>query len=106
MPDLNRTSYKKKKAPKKKRPMAFSKVIALLILIIDGILVLGTLFLTYLAITLNYLGDLGYLIALIGFAETATGYVLGRYLVKSERENTRGGIVYDSQLGNRDPTEI
>lgn len=101
-----RTSCEESKTTKKKRKMAFSKIIASFILVIVAILVVGVLYLGYLAVTLDYMGDLGYIISLIGFVGTALGYVLVRYMVKSEKENTKGGIVYDSALGNRDPNEI
>ena len=88
------------KTPKKK--VEFSKVLALLILLGDIGLSAGTLYLCYLAITLSYIGELGYLVTLIGLYQLATGYVLGKYFKKSEVENTAGGIVYDLAFANKE----
>ena len=86
------------KKPKKR--MEFSKLLALLILLGDIALSAGTLYLCYLAITLNFSGELGYLVTLIGLYQVATGYVLGQYFSKSRAENTIGGIVYDLAIPN------
>ena len=77
---------------------SFSKVIAMIILLGDIGLSLITLYLCYLAITLSFDGGLPYLVSLIGAYQIATGYVLGKYFSKSEKENIKGGIVYDTAM--------
>lgn len=107
MAGIDCTSCKNYKAiGQKKSRLAFSKVLALLILLGDIGLSAGTLYLCHEAIQLQFTGELGYLVTLIGLYQVATGYVLGKYFKKSQAENTAGGIVYDSALGNRDPNEI
>ena len=77
-----------------------SRVIALGILVVDGIATFGVLGLCALAIVRGFEGALPYLTTLIGALQAATGYVLGHYFKKSTQENTKGGIVYDAALGN------
>ena len=88
------------KTVKQKKRMEFSKVLALLVILNDMILTVGTLYLCHEAIQLGFLGELGYLVALIGLYQVATGYVLGKYFVKSQAENTKGGIKYDTIVTN------
>ena len=91
------------KTTKAKKRLEFSKILALLILLGDIGLSAGTLYLCHEAIQLQFTGELGYLVTLIGLYQLATGYVLGKYFKKSQAENTVGGIVYDSAFGNKGP---
>lgn len=84
----------------RRRRRTTSKVIAVGILLVDGVATMAVLALCGLAILRNYTGGLPYLTALVGALQAATGYVLGHYFRKSARENTRGGIVYDAALGS------
>ena len=59
----------------------------------------GVLYVSRLAVRLNFTGSLPYLTALVGALQAATAVVLAAYFNKSRAENTRGGIVYDSALG-------
>lgn len=77
-----------------------SKVIAVGILLVDGVSTMAVLALCGLAILRNFTGALPYLTTLIGALQAATGYVLGHYFKKSAQENTKGGIVYDAALGS------
>ena len=54
--------------------------------------------LCWMAIRRNFSGALPYLTTLIGALQAATGYVLGHYYQKSCKENTRGGITYDTAM--------
>lgn len=76
-----------------------SKVIAVGILLVDGVATMAVLALCGLAILRNFTGALPYLTTLIGALQVATGYVLGHYFKKSAQENTKGGIVYDTAFG-------
>lgn len=82
-----------------------SKLIALGVLVMDGISTAIVLALCALAILRRFEGALPYLTTLIGALQAATGYVLGHYFKKSCKENTKGGITYDSALGNPSNTE-
>ena len=77
-----------------------SKVIAIGVLIMDAVATLAVLALCGLAIVRRFDGALPYLTTLIGALQAVTGVVLGAYFNKSKAENTKGGIVYDTALGN------
>ena len=77
-----------------------SKVIAIGVLIMDAVATLAVLALCGLAIVRQFQGALPYLTTLIGALQAVTGVVLGAYFSKSKAENTKGGIVYDTALGN------
>ena len=91
-----------KRLTKAQKAEAFSKQLARLVVLGDILLSIATLGLCALAIWRDYTGSMAYLTALIGVYNAATGYVLGKYMDKSKAENTRGGIVYDAALGERD----
>jgi len=77
-----------------------SKLIAAAILLVDAVYTAVVLYFCYLAILRNYTGSLPYLTTMIGTLQFATGYVLGEYFKKSAKENTTGGITYDSAFSN------
>lgn len=83
----------------KRRRMSASKVIALLVLLVDGSATYIVLYLCWLAITQHYDGALPYLTTLIGALQAVTGVVLTAYYHKAKAENTKGGITYDAALG-------
>lgn len=85
-----------------KKTAAFSKRLALAVVVGDILLSFATLGLCLLAIWREFSGSLPYLTALIGVYNGATGYVLGKYMDKSKAENTSGGIVYDTAMLDRD----
>ena len=82
-----------------KRRLSASKVIALLVLLVDGSATYIVLYLCWLAITQAYEGALPYLTTLIGALQAVTGVVLTAYYHKAKAENTKGGITYDAALG-------
>ena len=82
-----------------KRRLSASKVIALLVLLVDGSATYIVLYLCWLAITQAYEGALPYLTTLIGAMQAVTGVVLTAYYHKAKAENTKGGITYDAALG-------
>ena len=53
-----------------------------------------------LSIVRSFEGALPFLTTLIGVLQAVTGVVLGSYFNESKAENTKGGIVYDTALGN------
>lgn len=85
--------------PQRKR-WTGSKLIALGVLLVDASATYIVLGLCGLAILRGFEGALPYLTTLIGALQAATGYVLGAYFKKSQAENTKGGIVYDTALGD------
>ena len=92
-------SGKRLDKPTRKR-MTTSKVIALGVLLMDAVATLSVLALCGLSILRRFEGALPYLTTLIGALQAVTGVVLGAYFNKSKAENTKGGIVYDTALGN------
>ena len=70
---------------------------------LDAVATFAVLALCALAILRDYAGALPYLTTLIGALQAVTGVVLGAYFNKSKAENTKGGIVYDTALGNTAP---
>ena len=77
-----------------------SQTIALWVLKVDTAATFAVLCLCGLAILRRFDGALPYLTTLIGALQAVTGVVLGAYFNKSKAENTKGGIVYDTALGN------
>ena len=84
----------------KKKAWTTSKVIAIGVLLMDAVATLAVLALCGLAIVRRFDGALPYLTTLIGALQAVTGVVLGAYFSKSKSENTKGGIVYDTAMGN------
>ena len=76
-----------------------SHLIALGVLGTDVLATCWLMYVSRLAVRLNFTGSLPYLTALVGALQAATAVVLAAYFNKSRAENTRGGIVYDSALG-------
>ena len=87
----------------RKKAWTTSKVIAIGVLVMDSVATLAVLALCGLAIVRQFQGALPYLTTLIGALQAVTGVVLGAYFNKSKAENTKGGIVYDTALGNTAP---
>ena len=80
-----------------------SQTIALWVLKVDAAATFAVLALCGLSIVRSFEGALPYLTTLIGALQAVTGVVLGAYFNKSKAENTKGGIVYDTALGNTAP---
>ena len=77
-----------------------SQTIALWVLKVDAAATFAVLGLGGLSIVRSFEGALPYLTILIGALLAVTGVALGAYFNKSKAENTKGGIVYDTALGN------
>lgn len=88
-----------KKRTKKKRKIAYSKIIFAGVSIMTIAVVIFSCRMIYIT---GDLSPLAYLIPSV-FAELATA--TGFYYKKAERENTKGGIVYDSAMAERTNSE-
>ena len=84
-----------KKRTKKKRKIAYSKIIFAGVSIMTISVVIFSCRMIYIT---GDLSPLAYLIPSV-FAELATA--TGFYYKKAERENTKGGIVYDSAMSEQ-----
>ena len=102
---LENSAWRRAGKRRSRKRWTASKLIALGVLVMDGISTAIVLALCALAILRRFEGALPYLTTLIGALQAATGYVLGHYFKKSCKENTKGGITYDSALGNPSNTE-
>ena len=80
-----------------------SQTIALWVLKVDAAATFAVLGLCGLSIVRSFEGALPYLTTLIGALQAVTGVVLTAYFHKAKAENTKGGITYDTALGNTAP---
>lgn len=87
--------FKKKKKNKKKE---FSKVLLIQESILIWIMTLGFLGLAGLCVIKNYMGALPWLTAMVTAPWTAYGVSQGFYYNKSKKENTVGGIKYETVM--------
>ena len=92
------TCVLQKNAAEDKPKLSASKKIAYWVLIMVFVDNLGVLALCGYSIWRGFTGALPYLTAMIGLLEMASGYVLGHYFKKSAKENTAGGIVYETNV--------
>lgn len=91
----------KSETDKSQAKCSASKKIAYLLLTMTFLTNMGVLFLCALSIWKGFTGSLPYLTTMIGLLEFSLGYVLGHYYKKSAKENTQGGIVYDTAVNTR-----
>lgn len=85
-----------------KKKNSFSKILLIQESILIWIMTIAFIGLAYLCIVNQYFGELPWLAAMVGFPWTAYGVSQACYYKKSEKENTKGGIVYDAAMKNSD----
>lgn len=85
-----------KKNRKDKR--AFSKVLLIQESVLIWILTIAFLLLAFYCVHNQYFGELPWLAAMCGFPWTAYGVSQACYYRKSQKENTKGGITYETAL--------
>ncbi len=83
---------------KKEKKIEFSKKLLIQESILIWIITLGFITLAYLAMKMGYSGSLPWLAALPSVAWAAYGTSQGFYYNKSKKENSVGGIVYDTAM--------
>lgn len=91
----------KREANSGKRKITKSHLIAFLLIAMTFITNMAVLYLCRLSILVGFTGALPYLTSMIALLQVALGYVLGHYFKKSAKENTQGGIVYDTAVTTR-----
>jgi hypothetical protein len=89
-------STNKKKPTKGKT--AFSKVLLIQESILIWILTISFLLLAFYCVHNQFFGELPWLAAMCGFPWTAYGVSQACYYKKSQKENTKGGITYETAL--------
>lgn len=76
----------------------FSKVLLIQESILIWIMTIAFLGLAYICIVNQYFGELPWLATMVAFPWTAYGVSQACYYKKSEKENTKGGIKYDTVI--------
>ena len=93
---LQQLSKNRKKNEKKK--MEFSKLLIIQESVLIWIITLAAIGLAYICILNQFFGELPWVTALVGLPWTAYGMSQGFYYKKAEKENTKGGIKYETTL--------
>lgn len=81
-----------------KKKTSFSKGLLIQESILIWIVTLSFIFLTFFCVTQGFFGELPWITGVAGFAWTAYGVSQACYYKKSEKENTQGGIVFETAL--------
>lgn len=81
-----------------KKTLEFSKVLLIQESILIWIITIAFIALAFYCVTNAYFGELPWLAAMCGFPWSAYGVSQACYYRKAEKENTKGGIKYDSTM--------
>lgn len=85
---------------KKKEKQEFSKILLIQESILIWIITLAFIVLAFVAISNDYIGELPWLAAMCACPWAAYGVSQACYYKKSEKENTKGGIKYETILSS------
>ena len=88
-----------KYSKKSKNKTEFSKSLLIWETILIWVITLSFIALAYICIINQYIGELAWLGAIYAFPWAAYGVSQACYYKKAEKENTKGGIKYESVLG-------
>ena len=88
----------KKNKRKEKPQMEFSKKLLIQESMLIWIVTISFIILAFVCISNQYFGELPWLAAMAACPWTAYGVGQGFYYKKSEKENTQGGIKYDTVM--------
>lgn len=88
---------KKRKQPQK---LEFSKILLIQESVLIWIMTIFFMYLAYICIQNQYLGELPWLAAMVGFPWTAYGVSQMYYYKKSMKENSKNGIKYDAIMAD------
>ena len=86
------------KQKKCKKHMEFSKKLLLQESLLIWVITISFIILAFVCVSNQYFGELPWLAAMCGFPWTAYGASQAFYFRKSEKENTAGGIKYESAM--------
>lgn len=81
-----------------KKHKEFSKILLIQESALIWILSISFIILAFYCIYMGFMGSLPWLAAMVGFPWTAYGVSQVKYYGKAEKENTRGGIKYETVL--------
>lgn len=90
---------------KNKKKKEFSKSLLVQESILIWIITLAFILLAFVCIRDGYIGELPWLTAMCAFPWTAYGVSQAFYYKKSEKENIKGGIKYDTTMASLNPFE-
>jgi hypothetical protein len=82
----------------KKKKSEFSKFLLIQESVLIWIITLAFIGLAFFCVVNQYFGELPWLTAMVGLPWTAYGVSQACYYKKAERENTKGGIKYDTTM--------
>lgn len=82
----------------KKKKKEFSKLLIIQESVLIWIITIAVLVLAYICIINQYFGELPWVTAMVGLPWTAYGISQGFYYKKAEKENTKGGIKYETTM--------
>lgn len=85
---------------KQKEDKTFSKRLLMQESILLWIVTLAFLVLAFLCVIKSYFGELPWITAMAAFPWTTYGVSQAFYYNKSKKENTQGGIIYDTAMYN------
>ena len=83
-----------------KKTLEFSKTLLIQESILIWITTIAFIILAFYCVTNSYFGELPWLTAMCGFPWSAYGISQACYYKKAEKENTKGGIKYDTAMRN------
>lgn len=98
----SKSKERQKCRKKEKSKTEFSKVLLIQESVLIWIITIAFIGLAYFCIVNQYFGELPWLAAMVGFPWTAYGVSQGFYYRKSQKENTKGGIKYDTVMAEYD----
>ena len=92
-----------KKNKKSENKMEFSKRLLLQEAMLIWIITIAFIILAFVCVTNQFFGELPWLAAMCGFPWTAYGASQAFYFRKAEKENTKGGIKYETVMVDYNP---
>ncbi len=94
-----------KKDKKDKKKTEFSKALLIQESILIWVITLAFIVLAFYCVANQYFGELPWIAAMCGFPWTAYGVSQACYYKKAEKENTEGGIKYETTMYSLENSE-
>lgn len=98
--ELKARAAKRAEKTKVKKKMEFSKLLIIQESVLIWIITLAVIGLAYICIINQFFGELPWITAMVGLPWTAYGMSQGFYYRKAEKENTKGGIKYETTMAD------
>lgn len=95
---LKKFNVKKNKQPKEKKNIEFSKLLLIQESILIWVITIAFIILAFVCISSGFFGELPWLAAMAAFPWTAYGASQAFYYKKSEKENTKDGIKFETVM--------